>query len=119
GLTVQHLDRHDIAELPADYVAEHARYGWASTIASAQGATVDHALLLARPGLDRNSLYVGLTRGRDTNHVYLAPEPEPEVTPKRANVRAVDAAERMRAMLNTPSDDTAAHTRLPAADACQ
>jgi ATP-dependent exoDNAse (exonuclease V) alpha subunit len=56
GLVVQRLDSTDSAELPAAYVAEHARYGWASTIASAQGATVDDALLLARPGLDRNNL---------------------------------------------------------------
>ncbi len=113
GLTVRRLDSNDTAELPGHYVAEHARYGWASTIASAQGATVDDALLLARPGLDRTNLYVGMTRGRDTNHVYLAPEPDPEIAPRSADRARVDAAERIRQMLATSADAAAAHTRLP------
>ena len=113
GLTVQRLDGTATAELPAGYVAEHARYGWASTIASAQGATVDDALLLARPGLDRNNLYVGMTRGRDRNHLYLAGEPDPEITPRDGSRRQVDPADRIRHMLDTTSDDTAAHMRLP------
>ena len=114
GLTVQRLDATDTAELPAAYVAEYARYGWASTIASAQGATVDDALLLARPGLDRTNLYVGMTRGRDSNHLYLAPEPDPEITPRSGTEsRVVDAGERIRQMLDTDDDTAAAHTRLP------
>ncbi|HET6910970.1 MAG TPA: MobF family relaxase [Mycobacteriales bacterium] len=114
GLTVQRLDSADTAELPVAYVAEHARYGWASTIASAQGATVDDALLLARPGMDRTNLYVGMTRGRDTNHLYLAPEPDPEITPRSGTEsRVVDAGERIRQMLDTDDDTAAAHTRLP------
>ena len=59
--------------LPAVYVAEHVEHGWASTIDGAQGATTDIAILLVRPGIDREHLYVGLTRGRDENHAYLAP----------------------------------------------
>ena len=112
GLTVQRLDGTDTAELPIAYVAEHARDGWASTIASAQGATVDDALLLARPGLDRNNLYVGLTRGRDSNHVYLAPEPDPEITPRDSRRTTTDANEQLRTMLDTLDDNSAAHTRL-------
>ncbi len=49
---------------PASYLAEHATYGWACTIDGAQGATADLGILLARPGLDREHLYVGMTRGR-------------------------------------------------------
>src|SRR4051794_40256958 len=113
GLTVQRLDSTETAELPADYVAEHARYGWASTIAGAQGATVDHGLLLARPGLDRTNLYVGLTRGRESNHLYLAPEPDPEIAPPGSDGRRVGAADRIRQILETSDDSAAAHTRLP------
>src|SRR4051812_33906471 len=40
GLTVERLDGTDTADLPEGYVTTHARYGWASTIAGAQGATV-------------------------------------------------------------------------------
>jgi conjugative relaxase-like TrwC/TraI family protein len=117
GLTVQRLDSQEVAVLPVDYLADHARYGWASTIDAAQGATVNHALLLARPGLDRTRLYVGLTRGRDSNHLYLAPPPDPEITPKhRTAAAAPDAAAQLRAMLDQLGDNTAAHSRLPDAE---
>ena len=69
-----------VVELPGAYVTAHTRYGWASSIDTAQGATVDTSLLLARPGLDREHLYVALTRGRHTNHIHLtgtATEVEP------------------------------------------
>ncbi len=112
GLLVQRLDGHDTADLPADYVAAHARYGWATTIAAAQGATVDAALLLARPGLDRNSLYVGLTRGRQTNHLYLAPEPDPESRPAGATRPPTDPRQQLRTMLDNPGEQPAAHTQL-------
>lgn len=72
GLLLEHISGARTT-LPAEYVREYAAYGWASTIDSAQGATVDVGILLARPGLDREHLYVGLTRGRDANQVHLAP----------------------------------------------
>lgn len=61
---------HVVVRLPADYVAEHVELGYATTIHRAQGATVDTAHLIARPGMSRQQLYVGLTRGRSANHVY-------------------------------------------------
>ncbi len=61
--------------LPADYLAEHCEYGWALTIDAAQGATADVGLVLVRPGIDREHLYVGMTRGRDGNHAYITPDP--------------------------------------------
>ena len=112
GLVVQRLDGTDTAELPPGYLAEHARYGWASTIASAQGATVDDALLLARPGLDRNNLYVGLTRGRDSNHIYLAPEPDPEIAPSSSRRDPMDVRRQLRARLDNPGEEAAAYTQL-------
>jgi ATP-dependent exoDNAse (exonuclease V) alpha subunit len=116
GLTVQHLDSPDTTVLPRDYLAQHARYGWASTIDSAQGATVDHSLLLARPGLDRSRLYVAMTRGRQTNHVYLAPAPDPEITPRDSRPQAIDPASQLAQMLHRTGENAAAHTRLPEPD---
>jgi conjugative relaxase-like TrwC/TraI family protein len=58
-------------QLPARYVADHVELGYASTIHRAQGATVETAHVLARPGMDRQSLYVAMTRGRQANHAYV------------------------------------------------
>jgi conjugative relaxase-like TrwC/TraI family protein len=73
GLIVHDLAGRGRTILPPAYVAAHVDHGWATTIDAAQGATTDIAILLARPGIDREHLYVGLTRGRQENHAYLAP----------------------------------------------
>ena len=75
GLIVEDLAGRGRTTLPAAYVTRHAEYGWAATIDGSQGATCDLGLLLARPGLDREHLYVALTRGRHGNHAYLTPDP--------------------------------------------
>jgi conjugative relaxase-like TrwC/TraI family protein len=75
GLIVEDLSGRGRTILPAAYLAEHADYGWASTIDGAQGATADVGIVLARPGLDREHLYVALTRGRHANHAYITPDP--------------------------------------------
>jgi conjugative relaxase-like TrwC/TraI family protein len=119
GLTVQRLDSAEVALLPTDYLTEHARYGWASTIDAAQGATVDHTLLLARPGMDRARLYVGLTRGRVSNHLYLAPAPEPEITARVQSTPGANASTQLRAMLGRLGNNTAAHSQLPNSEESQ
>ncbi|GEA90236.1 ATP-dependent DNA helicase [Cellulomonas cellasea] len=58
--------------LPPDYVAEHVDLAYATTTHRAQGVTVDHAHVLAAPGMTRENLYVAMTRGRHDNHVYVA-----------------------------------------------
>jgi conjugative relaxase-like TrwC/TraI family protein len=117
GLDVQRPNSTDTAMLPRDYLVRHARYGWASTIDAAQGATVDHSLLFARPGLDRTRLYVALTRGRESNHTYLGPEPDLEITPRRWQGRPVAFGDPFARMLATAGELAAAHTRLPGAPA--
>ncbi|MDO5676357.1 MAG: MobF family relaxase [Propionibacteriaceae bacterium] len=57
-------------ELPADYVAGSTGLGYATTVHRAQGQTVDHAHLIIDDTTSREALYVGLTRGRHSNHVY-------------------------------------------------
>ena len=55
-----------------DYLRTHVHLGWAVTVNASQGATADttHALLSAERA-HKGLAYVGLTRGRDTNHAYL------------------------------------------------
>jgi hypothetical protein len=57
--------------LPAAYVARHLQLGYASTIHGAQGATVDttHTVLAGTEA--RQSLYVAVSRGRESNHLYV------------------------------------------------
>jgi len=74
GLVVTDLAGRGRTVLPAAYLARHVEYGWAATIDAAQGATTGIAVTLARPGLDREHLYVAMTRGRLENHVHTAPE---------------------------------------------
>lgn len=75
GLIVEDLTGRGRTVLPAAYLAEHAEYGWASTIDAAQGATADVGVVLVRPGMDREHLYVAMTRGRHGNHAYITPDP--------------------------------------------
>ena len=75
GLIVEDLLGRGRIVLPAAYVAEHVEYGWASTIDAAQDATADLGIVLVRPGMDREHLYVAMTRGRDGNHAYITPDP--------------------------------------------
>lgn len=58
------------AVLPAEYVAVNTGLGYATTVHRAQGQTVDNARILITNTTSRESLYVGLTRGRATNEVY-------------------------------------------------
>lgn len=57
-------------DVPAGYVAQHVTLGYAGTAHSAQGRTLDSAGVITH-NLDRAGLYVGLTRGRDSNTAYV------------------------------------------------
>jgi hypothetical protein len=70
-LEVEHLRHHARVRLPADYVAHHVRLGYASTIASAQGLTVDETHVVVSPAMYANELYTALSRGRHANHAYV------------------------------------------------
>ena len=57
--------------LPAAYVSEHVELGYAPSTARTQGMTVDETHTVAAPGMAREDLYVGMSRGRDLNRVYV------------------------------------------------
>ena len=75
GLVVSDHAGRGSTTLPPAYLARHVEYGWATTIDGAQGVTADIGIVLARTGLDREHLYVAMTRGRHENHVHTSPEP--------------------------------------------
>jgi conjugative relaxase-like TrwC/TraI family protein len=72
GLTARHLELGRTVELPPDYVAQHVQLGYATTVHGAQGMTADTAHLVAAGEETRQTLYVGISRGRQANHIYLA-----------------------------------------------
>jgi hypothetical protein len=58
--------------LPAEYFqAGHIAHAYATTIHKAQGATFDRGLLLGTDELYRERGYVGMSRGRASNHLYV------------------------------------------------
>src|SRR5690606_18833995 len=59
--------------LPAAYVAEHVDLGYAITAHRAQGSTVDTAhAIVHSSSMTRETFYVSMTRGRDSNVAYVA-----------------------------------------------
>ncbi|MGE3813354.1 MAG: MobF family relaxase [Candidatus Nanopelagicales bacterium] len=104
----------DRVRVPADYVRRHLELGYATTIHRAQGLTVDHTHLLATEGMTREALYVGLTRGRHSNQVYVPVEPINEgcehlPDPGR---HAPDAHEQLRTILATTGRERSATEHL-------
>lgn len=57
--------------LPADYVTQHVQLGYACTVHAAQGQTMHTSHTVLTGTESRQLLYVALTRGRHTNHLYL------------------------------------------------
>ncbi len=72
ALEVAHLGTRRRVRLPADYVSRHVSLGYASTVHGAQGITAETCHSVATGAESRSLLYVGMTRGRAANHVYLA-----------------------------------------------
>jgi ATP-dependent exoDNAse (exonuclease V) alpha subunit len=56
--------------LPAGYVGAHVEHGYARTVDTAQGATVNHSLFTPSTSASAERAYVALSRGRLTNRVY-------------------------------------------------
>ncbi|MDQ4112082.1 MAG: relaxase domain-containing protein [Actinomycetota bacterium] len=72
SMTIRHHKLRKQIRLPATYVSTSVQLGYATTVHGAQGATVDTCHLVLTGEEDRNLLYVGLSRGRFANHLYLA-----------------------------------------------
>jgi conjugative relaxase-like TrwC/TraI family protein len=78
SLTVTRVNRHETVLLPASYVAKNVELAYASTVHRAQGRTVDTAHAFASPTTTREVLYVALTRGSESNHLYVDTHYDPD-----------------------------------------
>jgi hypothetical protein len=75
ALTVIGTDRGTVT-LPAGYVAEHIRLGYAATEHGHQGDTVDIDIALTSTATTHRGLYVAVTRGRHDNRIHVITDTE-------------------------------------------
>lgn len=76
----QHHRRIDVlvadgssVHVPFAYIENgHLAHGYAMTVHKAQGATCDHAFVLVDETMSREAIYTAMSRGRQTNHLYMA-----------------------------------------------
>jgi ATP-dependent exoDNAse (exonuclease V) alpha subunit len=83
--------------LGKDYFAEYGELAYAGNVHVAQGRTTDTAHLLLSESISRQSLYVGMTRGRDFNvaHIVTGPtshgtQPLEQATPESVFTAALE-----------------------------
>ena len=110
-LEVEHLRHGARITLPADYVAHHVRLAYATTIAAAQGLTVDETHVVVTPGMYRSELYTALSRGRHANHAYVVREPDAEHTHSHTGAPPTPA-EILARVAQRERPDWAAHSVL-------
>ncbi len=92
--------------LPPEYVSEWAHLSYAATAYGVQGATVDRSHTMLSEATSAAGIYVGMTRGRDTNRLHLVAE---DLAGARAQF--VEAIER------DPADRGLDHATAQAAEA--
>jgi Ti-type conjugative transfer relaxase TraA len=68
GMGVRLDDGRQVAFDTKDYA--HVDHGYAATFHKSQGVTVDRTHVLATPGMDRHSAYVGMSRHRDDMQLH-------------------------------------------------
>lgn len=71
-LKLQHTNHSGTVTVPASYASEYVQLGYASTINRAQGSTVDTTHTVVDAATDRAAAYVSLSRGRESNKLYVA-----------------------------------------------
>jgi hypothetical protein len=114
-LTVR-LDRDpETRNLPAWYLDRDVDYGYAMTGHKAQGVTADRTFVVVDGTTDRQWAYVAMSRGRQTNTLYLTnPQHAEEQCTHLTHHGHRDALDTLVAALNRASTQTAAidHTGL-------
>lgn len=96
--------------LPAAYVAENVELAYAVTAHRAQGSTVDTAhAIVHSPEMTRESLYVAMTRGRESNRVYVATDEHHLEEHQHRDDLAMTARSILYGILQHPGAELSAH----------
>jgi hypothetical protein len=114
ALKVRHAGHGRIVTLPPNYVGTATQLGYATTVHTAQGITVDNMHGLATGAESRQLLYTMLTRGRTANHLYLPVvgdgDPHAILRPENLHLRtATELLEQILARDGTPASATTLH----------
>jgi conjugative relaxase-like TrwC/TraI family protein len=125
SITVSHTDGHGHVDLPADYVRQQVRLGYAATEPGYQSDTVTIGIELASTATTRRGVYVATTRGRDENWICVITN-SPDVAEARdvlEGVLAVDRADvpavTQRQRLAQQDHEAAPLTRQARAGRCE
>lgn len=104
----------DSVYLPGKYVRGQVQLAYAVTAHRSQGRTVDTSHMLIDSQTSRESLYVGMSRGRAENHAWVdVPNPvEGGIIEHTWNEVITDALSRTAAELSAHETITAEHDRL-------
>ncbi|MDQ2811516.1 MAG: relaxase domain-containing protein, partial [Actinomycetota bacterium] len=94
--------------LPASYLQENAELAYAGNVYVAQGATVDRGHLVVTPAMGREQFYVGATRGREENNLYVPTGPAEPGGPTRQERFAWQEAQLIKAIALMDAGDNAA-----------
>ncbi|KQB84059.1 MobF family relaxase [Corynebacterium oculi] len=117
GLRVQHHETGNVVELPANYVKANVELGYASTVHRSQGMTVDESFFLPSPKMDRQGLYVGLTRGKTLNRIYVPDDEIPDLDDHSPQMQPPSAREVLESILTRDGRSVTARAILEQADA--
>jgi conjugative relaxase-like TrwC/TraI family protein len=113
SMTVTRLHGAGRLVLPAEYVADHVELAYASTAHRCQGRTVDMAHAMVSPMTTRELLYVLVTRGRESNRLYVDTHYDPD--PQTAHdglTEPVGAREVLVGVLRHKGAEVAAHEMI-------
>lgn len=116
ALTVAHTDSGHTVTLPADYVTDNVELGYASTIYRSQGMTVDRAYVIPSQSLDRQGLYVALSRGRSLNKIFLPDDQVPDVDSHLPQNAPMSPRELFASIIERDGAAVTAHATLAAVD---
>ena len=95
--------------LPAGYVREHVTLAYAQTAHAAEGRTADTAHVLVDESMDRAALYVGLSRGMQSNVAYVAVEGDQHRLDRLSAMLERDDVERTAVQVQADEFEAADH----------
>ena len=92
-VTVTQVGGHGTITLPAGYVRDHVRLGYAATEPGNQSDTQTGSITLATPATTGRGLYVAVTRGEQENLILTVTETH-DITEARDILKAIIASDR-------------------------